>query len=210
MKFHVFSIAICSIFLFSCSKNKLSEEKVSRNSDSTMITPPEKDNPPAEEIKQAVAKTEIYRLIVESKTTPGDINDTDVKELTEPLKAIAALYSGLGGSNCDGENCELTTALGLGKQGSQAQKDLVKKWFVSDKAAEQLIAQDFYQTPNSASSFSDFKYLNMERKGDTVTVNYDLMVYSRGETSSIKGPDQFVIKGNSIETLKRNIWKDLK
>ena len=126
------------------------------------------------------------------------------------MKAIAALYSGLGGSNCNNGNCELTTALGLGKQGSQVQKDLVKKWFGKDKAAEQLIAQDFFQPPNSASGFSDFQYLTFEQNSDTVTVNYSLMIYSHGETTYIKGPDKFLINGNTIETINRNIWKDKK
>lgn len=209
MKIQLLTLGFCTAVLLSCSKNNTSQETVSQNSDSVTITPPEKDTVPAEEMK-AETKTETYQLITESKSTPGSINTKDIEKLSEPLQAIAALYSGLGGSNCEGENCGLTTALGLGKQGSQQQKDLVKKWFGKDAAAEQLIAQNFYQAPNSSSNFSDFKYLSFEQKGDTVTVNYNLMTYSHGETTDIKGPDQFLIKGNTIETLHRNIWKDVK
>lgn len=209
MKFNILTLGILSLFLFSCNKNNKTEETITKNPDSTLVTPPAKDYTPAEEIKET-AKTENYILIAESKEAPGTINETTIQKLSEPLKAIAALYSGLGGSNCQGENCELTTALGLGKQGSQAQKDLVKKWFGKEKAADQLIAQDFFQPPNSASNFSDFQYLNFEQNADTVTVNYSLMTYSHGATTYIKGPDKYVIKGNTIETINRNIWKDIK
>ena len=209
MKIQLLTLGFCTAVLLSCSKNHKSQETVSQNSDSVTITPQEKDTVPAEEMK-AQTKTETYQLITGSKSTPGSINTKDIEKLSEPLQAIAALYSGLGGSNCKGENCGLTTALGLGKQGSQQQKDLVKKWFGKDAAAEQLIAQNFYQGPNSSSNLSDFKYLNFEQKGDTVTVNYSLMTYSHGETTDIKGPDQFLIKEKTIETLHRNIWKDVK
>ncbi|MFP3593797.1 hypothetical protein [Chryseobacterium sp. SIMBA_038] len=136
MKFNILTLGVLSLFLFSCNKNNKTEETITKNPDSILVTPPVKNSTPAEEIKEA-AKTENYILIAESKETPGTINETAIQKLSEPLKAIAALYSGLGGSNCQGENCELTTALGLGKQGSQAQKDLVKKWFGKDKAADQ-------------------------------------------------------------------------
>lgn len=210
MKISLLTLGMCSLILFSCNKNNKTEETVVKSSDSTLVTPPEKDSAPKEEINEITPKTETYNLIAESKETPGKIDEASIKKLSEPLKAIAALYSGLGGSNCNGENCGLTTALGLGKQGSQAQKDLVKKWFGKDKAAEQLIAQDFYQAPNSSSNFSDFEYLTFEQNGDTVIVNYSLMIYSHGETTYIKGPDKFIIKGNTIETINRNIWKDTK
>lgn len=209
MKTHPLVLGICTLILFSCSKNNNKEETVLKSSDTIVTAPPKKDHTPAEEIKEQ-PKTETYRLITGSKDSSGSINAVEAAKLPEPLKAIAALYSGLGGSNCDGENCDLTTALGLGKQGSQAQKDLVKKWFRKDAAAEQLIQQDFYQTPNSSSNFSDFRSLTFEQKGDTVTVNYNLMTYSHGETGYIKGPDRFVTRGNTIETLHRNIWKDVK
>lgn len=209
MKIHPPAIGICTLILFSCSKNDKKEEAVLKNSDTIASTLPEKDHTPVEEIKEQ-AKAETYRLITESKETPGIIEGNDIAKLSEPLKAIAALYSGLGGSGCEDGNCGLTTALVLGKQDSQPQKDLVKKWFRKDAAAEQLIKQDFYQMPNSSSNFSDFRFLTFEQKGDTVTVNYNLMTYSHGEIDYIQGPDKFVIKGNTIETLHRNIWKDVK
>ena len=152
--------------------------------------------------------TEKYVLIKKSKQIPGDINSSDISKLSEPLLAVAAFYSGLGGTNCTGEECDLTTALGLGKQGSTEHKRIISKWFPRDKAAQQLIAQDCYQRPSGASSFSDYEYLTLEQSGDSIIVKYSLMHWSRGNTEYIKGPDKYLISGNNLTTLKRNIWKE--
>lgn len=213
MKFNILTLGVLSLFLFSCNKSDKTTESINKvtdslstvtKTDSIPTKPTAPENIPIKEVNEK------FTLIKKSKQTPGDINKADIDKLSEPLKAIAALYSGLGGSNCSGENCELTTALGLGKQGSQAQKDLVKKWFSNNKAADQLITQEFYQSPNTASNFSDYEYLTFEQNGDTITVNYNLLIYNHGQSTSIKGPDKYIIKGNIIETINRNIWKDVK
>lgn len=149
-----------------------------------------------------------------TKEPPGEINQSDINKLDEPLRAIAAYYSGLGGSNCTQdsnfvENCNLTDALGLGNQGSEKHKALLKKWFPKDKAAKQLIDQDCYQGPSGASSFSDYKYLALIWQGDKVTIDYKLMLYNHGKISYINGPDKVVIKENHIQVLKRSIWKNI-
>jgi hypothetical protein len=159
-------------------------------------------------------KTTTYTLIKATKEPPGEINQSDINKLDEPLRAIAAYYSGLGGSNCTQdtnfvETCFLTDALGLGNQGSEKHKALLKKWFIKDKAAKQLIDQDCYQRPSGASSFSDYTYLALSRQGDTVTINYRLMLYDHGKISYIRGPDKVVVKGNQIQVLKRSIWKNI-
>lgn len=149
-----------------------------------------------------------YALIIKTKQIPGDINASDISKLTEPLLAVAAFYSGLGGTNCTGEECDLTTALGLGKQGSTEHKNIISKWLPRDKAAQQVVSQDCYQRPSGASSFSDYEYLTLEQTGDTIIVKYSLMYWNRGDTKDIKGPDKYLISGNSLTTLKRNIWKE--
>lgn len=213
MKLNSIAIGVASLFLFSCNPSNKTSTSADKNADSlstTTLADSVSSTPSPPENSPAKEGNETFTLIKKSQKSPGDINTSDINKLSEPLKAIAALYSGLGGSNCNDGNCELTTALGLGKQGSKEQKDLVKKWFAHNKAADQLIGQDFFQPPNSASNFSDYQYLTFEKNGDTITVNYDLLAYSHGETSHIKGPDTYVIKGNTIETLNRNIWKDVK
>jgi hypothetical protein len=156
-------------------------------------------------------KTTKYVLIKATKEIPGDINQNIIDKLDEPLKAIAAYYSALGGSNCSqdtsyAETCDLTTALGLGNQGSEKHKALIQKWFPNDKAAKQLLAQDCYQRPGGASSFSDYVYLTLTRQGNTVIINYSLMLYERGKITYLKGPDKVLINGNQIKVLKRSIW----
>jgi hypothetical protein len=84
---------------------------------------------------------------------------------------------------------------------------LIKKWFRSDKTAKNLLAQDCYQRPSGASSFSDYIYLTLTRQGDTVTINYSLSLYERGKITYLKGPDKVLIKENQIKVLKGSIWK---
>src|SRR5689334_16197473 len=98
------------------------------------------------------AKTETFILINKTNSIPGTVNQAAIAKLNEPLKAIAAYYSSMEGSNCNNDMCELTTALGLGKQGSDTHINLIKKWFHNDKTAKQLIAQRCYLGPNSAST----------------------------------------------------------
>jgi hypothetical protein len=163
--------------------------------------------------RQLIKSTK-YTLIKATKEIPGDINQLVIDKLDEPLKAIAAYYSALGGSNCTQdtsleETCDLTTALGLGNQGSEKHKALIKKWFPNDKAARQLLAQDCYLRPSGASSFSDYVYLSLIRQGDTIIINYSLMLYRQGKITYLKGPDKVLIKGNQIKVLKRHIWEKI-
>jgi hypothetical protein len=211
MKKKLFRLGVCSLIIFSC--NKKTEKNISKISDS--ITIKSSDTISANKTDIVSVKRDsvdgFFTLIKkDTGSIPGPVNKSEIDKLSEPLRAIAALYSGLAGSNCSNGNCELTIALGLGKQGSKLQIDLVKKWFPKDKVAEQLISQNFYQPPNTSSSFSDLKFLTFEKKGNIVIVNYDLFIYNHGEESNISGPDKFIIKGNTIETINRNIWKDTK
>ena len=118
-----------------------------------------------------------YILIKAGSEIPGEIKQSAIDKLDEPLKAIAAFYSAMGGSSCfqdttDTETCELTTALGLGNQGSEQHKALIKKWFPDDRVANQLLSQDCYLRPSGASTFSDYVYLSLTRHADTVVVSF--------------------------------------
>ena len=147
-------------------------------------------------------KPQIYKIIIKTKDVPGDIDTNVIKKLSEPLKAVAAFYSAMGGTMCDGENCELTTALGLGKQGSEKHIELLKRYFSEDKVAKAAIAQDCYLRPSGASSFSDYQYLTISQTKDTVKVLYRLLIFSRGETSVIEGPDIYVLRNNNSRPSK--------
>ncbi len=69
---------------------------------------------------------------------------------------MAALYSAMGGTNCIDQQCELTTALGLGSQGSEAQKALIQKYFPNDKAAMLVLGQECYLPPGQLSILFQF------------------------------------------------------
>lgn len=177
--------------------NKKDSEKITTIEPKATDTKPLADSSPVRK----------FILIKKGKKVPGSINSNDISKLSEPLLAIAAFYSGLGGSNCNGKICELTSALGLGKQGSQKHKNIISKWLPNNTAAKQLLAQDCYQPPNGASSFSNYEYFALDKRGDTIYVNYNLIYWNRGSSQIIKGPDQYLISGDSLKTLRRNIWK---
>src|SRR5579862_1079436 len=139
----------------------------------------------------------------------GEINEKSINNLPEPLRALAAYYSGLGGSECLHDSCNLTIALGLGKQGSDNQIKLISKWFKNDSAAKILILGRCYQPPDGASTFSNYTFLNFTLNGNIVTVNYLLMSYDHGTYYETRGPDKYEIKDKAIVVLKRNIWSDL-
>lgn len=186
-------IFLLTIFLTSCGNRIAQRNKLSKNDTFYIVLRTELSAPEIDPETGEVYTTEI----------PGEIGH-DINKLEAPLKAIAALYSAIGGTMCNGEYCDLTTALGLGKQGSIKHKRLIKKYFPNDKVAATVLKQDCYLRPSGASSFSDFEYLNLSCKGDTVLVNYNLVVFNRGEIKIFKGPDIYLLKNNQFEILRRN------
>jgi len=159
-------------------------------------------------LQKTTPKSE-YKIIIKTKSVPGYIDTTEIRKLNEPLKALTAFYAAMGGTMCDGENCKLTTALGLGKQGSHKHKALIKIYFPNDKVAETLLKQNCYLRPSGASTFSDFQYLTIIDFGDTIKVDYNLMYYNHGDIEWTEGPDIYLFKDNVFIKSKRNLWKHL-
>ena len=128
------------------------------------------------------------------------------------LKAMAAFYSAIGGTDCLDQQCMLTTALGLGKQGSDAQKALIQKYFPGDKVAQLILGQNCYLPPSSSSTFSNFLSLKFTVNRDTVTVDYRLAVYEHGNEKIIQGPDLYLITHQVFKNKKRVLyaWVDKK
>ena len=119
-----------------------------------------KKNTVQNNIYEIILRTKISQPEIDSETgekyttqIPGKIDTATIKKLEEPLIALTAFYSAMGGTMCDGEHCKLTTALGLGKQGSDKHKNIIKKYFPEDKVAETLLKQDCYLRPSGASTF---------------------------------------------------------
>lgn len=148
-----------------------------------------------------------YELV--SKKT-GKVNIHLAASLPENIRAMAAFYSAMGGTDCLDQQCVLTTALGLGRQGSDEQKELIKKYFPDDKVAKLVLGQDCYLQPASSTSFSNFLLLSIVSLKDTIKVNYRLAVYNQRNMKTIKGPDIYLFKDNVYKNKKRVLyaWAD--
>jgi hypothetical protein len=146
--------------------------------------------------------------IIPKKT--GKLNKTVIAGLSPSLKALAAFYSAMGGTNCKDLQCELTSMLGLGKQGSEAQKTMIQKYFPGDKAASLVVGQDCYLPPSGSASYSNFGALSFAVVKDTIQVNYQLLVYDHGKMKIIGGPDIYIFKSQVFKNKKRVLyaWTD--
>jgi hypothetical protein len=140
----------------------------------------------------------------DSLELPGSIDTTTIKNLSEPLKGLASFYSAMGGSYCDNHSCDLTTTLGLGKQGSDKHKNFIKKYLPNDTVADFLIKQDCYLRPDGASSFNAYEYLTFIVSGDTVKADYNLWTYSHGDSKLNKELDIYLFRDNIFKKIKRN------
>jgi hypothetical protein len=140
----------------------------------------------------------------------GKLNYALISALPPALKGLAAFYSAIGGTDCMDQQCALTTALGLGNQGSANQKDLIKKYFPGDKVAALLIGQDCFQAPSSSASFSNFVFLQFTVEKDLIVVNYELDVLNHGNIKKIDGPDIYLFKNQTFTNKKRVLyaWAD--
>ena len=137
------------------------------------------------------------------KVKVAEINKQDVDKLNEPLRALAAYYSALAGNNCDGTNCDLTSALGLGVQGSDKHIELIKKWFPNDTVAKTLIRQDCFQSSNGSSYFTDYNSLIFDVNRDTVVVRFIILTYDHGKSYLKKETDTAIINKNETIRIKR-------
>ena len=156
-------------------------------------------------VKNAQAQT----FVLISKPN-GNVNLTTIKKLSSSLRALAAYYSAIGGTKCKEHACMLTTALGLGDQGSSKQIELIQKYFPEDKVAKMLCSQNCYLPPDSSAAYSNFNFLSFTIEGENIEVNYQLMVYERGHTQILKGPDLYTFKNQVFRGKKRGLyaWMD--
>ena len=147
-------------------------------------------------------------ILIPQKT--GKVNNKLAAELPVSLKALAAFYSAMGGTDCMDMECSLTTALGLGRQGSDAQKKLIQKYFPDDKVAALVVGQDCYLPSSSSPSFSNFQNLEFFANGENIRVNYLLTVSDHGKTHVIHGPDIYQFKNQVFKIKKRVLyaWAD--
>ena len=153
--------------------------------------------------------TQAQTFVLISKPA-GSVKTMTIKKLSPSMRALAAYYSAIGGTNCKDHSCMLTTALGLGDQGSPQQIALIQKYFPEDKVAKMLCGQNCYLPPDNSAAYSNFNFLSFTIEGENVRVNYELKVYERGHTQILKGPDLYTLK-NQVFTEKKRVlyaWMD--
>ncbi|NQD69906.1 hypothetical protein HP439_04110 [Sphingobacterium shayense] len=195
-------VIVLGVFLGICSCNNSTRNGAEDNSDTSQTALIQDSAEDSDTIIQMVS----YPLIIPAAQIPGTIDDTLAANLPEHIRALAAFYSAMGGSDCDGENCGLTSALKLGKQGSEQHKALIRDYFPGDKVAETVLDQNCYLRPSGASSFSEFAFLTIRDYGDSLSVDYELFQYNRGQAERTKGPDIYRFEDDTFENEARNIW----
>jgi hypothetical protein len=161
-----------------------------------------------QESKYVLIRTVVKQIPnFKKKVKVAEVNQKDVDKLDETLRALAAYYSSLAGSNCDRNTCDLTKALFLGMQGSSEHKKLINKWFPNDSIAKIVVRQNCFLASSGSSYFRNYSYLEFVVKADTIIINYDVTVYDHGKTSTIKGPDKVLLRNNEIIVITQNMWK---
>jgi hypothetical protein len=101
----------------------------------------------------------------------------------------------------------LTTALGLGTQGSDTHKAIIKKYLPNDKLAREVIAQDCYLRPDGASTFSDYSYLTITTSKEVVRVDFKVNFYDHGNDSCVTRQDTYLFQNHEFKVVKRKIVK---
>jgi len=205
-------IALATVLLLSCNSQKQDNEQ-----DKTELGV-QTDSLDIKNIDTAITVKEVHTEVIYKIILPNEnnhINTSDINKLSEPLKALTALYAALGGTNCmndaDATTCELTTALGLGNQGSEEHKNFIKKYFANDKLANAIIKQDCSLPPNGASFFTEYDYLTISDIDDTIKVDFKISaVNTREDDVKIKkGTDVYTFRDNEFTKIKRSIFPEL-
>ncbi len=146
-----------------------------------------------------------------NKSTVGNINKAAIKNFSEPMQAIVAYYAALAGSNCDGITCGLTTALGLGNQGSDAHKAIIQKYFKGDKTAESLIINNCYLPPTTASFYTNYEYLRFLIEGSKVIIQYRVKIKNKEVVRYVESDnDEIWIEPNVLKVKKKKLMQTLK
>lgn len=136
-----------------------------------------------------------YAIITPDTINVNSIDTNLIKDLDEPLRAVAAFYSAKFGTGGDLNNNGLTIALGLDSQGSAKHKELVSKYFKGDKEVDTLLTQDFFVPPGAATRTNYITSLLLTRIGDTIKTDYLFDYIDHMEPTHYTGKDVFVFDG---------------
>lgn len=139
----------------------------------------------------------------EGKYYNRKVHKETIAGLPEPLKAIVAYYGVLYSTNCVsdslGQRCELTEALGPGRQGSAKQTELLQKWFRNDPLVDELKRDwNFRVAEQGSNSFEELLSLKLFVSNDTVRVKIHDLYWRTGTSKFSKYTVTALIKENSI------------
>lgn len=145
----------------------------------------------------------IISRVREGKYFNRKVHKGTIAGLPEPLKAIVAYFGVLYSTNCVsdslGQRCELTEALGLGRQGSAKQTELLEKWFRNDTLVDKLKRDwNFRVAEQGSNSFEELLSLKLFVSNDTVRVKIHDLYWRTGTSKFSKYTVTAVIKENSI------------
>ena len=137
-----------------------------------------------------------------------EANQKDINKLKGPLRGLAVYYTCWIQSDCTFDTtgnviCDLTTALGLGYQGSDEQIEELEKWFPNDKDVKSAIDNRCSVGMPGSSNFLEYSLLKFTVRHDTVTVNYEYDHYEHGHNSIIRRKDVAIIKNNKIVFIRQ-------
>jgi hypothetical protein len=125
---------------------------------------------------------------------------------SEAEKAILAYYSASVNAGCDTEgNCKLTEALGLGKQGSQAHKDLLLKWFKKDKNVEEMTKKNCPITLQGDAKHKFLDNLQLRRNGNEIDVHFLYKFMTSDKEGMQEGEDSFEVDNGVIRPILHKI-----
>lgn len=129
------------------------------------------------------------------------VYNSEIDSFPDRIKAVAALYAAIAGTNCCCGFCELTKALGLGEQGSEAHKKIIMKYFPTYNLAQDVLDQNCYLAPRGSSVFSEYDYLKIIEKCDTVVVEFKIYTINKQDIDSLEGQDIFLFKNTIFKKI---------
>jgi hypothetical protein len=151
--------------------------------------------------------------------------------LSEGLRALLAMYALQDGGGCESNNdpqekglhCELTTALGVGPQCSEAQLRVVRAWFktsipsMNDHTPDQFtniqrpgaLEDVCYAAPNIASYQRNWERIRVKQAGTEVSVDSVGSWMARDKSGHFHYKTIFRIEDHSITTVSHTEipWK---
>lgn len=143
------------------------------------------------------------------------INEELCKSLTEPERAALGFVATFIGSECnwDGDakdhfsnlKCKTLDALGLGYQCSEKHLGFLRQWFKNDRKSLNEL-KDCPTVPYTATSQETFDYINLQVKGNTISVEFGAngVNMRMGESWSWTEIDHFQLDNDNIRLIKKD------